>query len=105
MALRERKVFCNQCYTELTGRELSVYSLQWQYSGDMYCLKCRGEAEMSDRGRKLYRVRVIFEPDYHWRRTRANSEEEAIEQFKEEHEHEIVHNWIKYIAEEVEDEE
>src|SRR6266568_4652392 len=32
---------CNECYEELTQAELLVYDLQWQHSGDMYCLKHR----------------------------------------------------------------
>jgi hypothetical protein len=36
-----RKILCNNCYKRLTKKELSVYSLQWQYIGDMYCMKCR----------------------------------------------------------------
>lgn len=36
-----RKILCNNCYKQLCKQELSVYSLQWQFSGDMYCNKCR----------------------------------------------------------------
>ena len=32
-------VCCNECYKPLTEQELSVYPFQWQYSGDMYCIK------------------------------------------------------------------
>jgi len=32
-------ILCNQCYKPLTKKEASVYPLQWQYSGDMYCKK------------------------------------------------------------------
>lgn len=32
-------ILCNHCYRELTEKEVSVYPLQWQYSGDMYCTK------------------------------------------------------------------
>ena len=31
---------CNQCYKPLKEHELKHYSVQWQYSGDMYCDKC-----------------------------------------------------------------
>jgi hypothetical protein len=36
-----RTILCNDCYKKLSKKELEVYSLQWQYSGDMYCMKCR----------------------------------------------------------------
>ena len=32
-------ILCNECYKPLTKKEASVYPLQWQYSGDMYCRK------------------------------------------------------------------
>ena len=34
-------ILCNNCYKPLTKEELKDYSIQWQYSGDMYCMKCR----------------------------------------------------------------
>lgn len=36
-----RRILCNNCYRTLTERELKAYSLQWQYSSDMYCARCR----------------------------------------------------------------
>jgi len=36
---KERKIYCNECYKELTEEELKEYPIQWQYSGDMYCKK------------------------------------------------------------------
>lgn len=36
-----RTILCNNCYKKLTKKELEVYSIQWQYSGDMYCMSCR----------------------------------------------------------------
>jgi hypothetical protein len=38
-------VHCNECYEMLTEEELSVYDLQWQHSGDMYCMSCRNCAD------------------------------------------------------------
>jgi hypothetical protein len=58
---------------------------------------------MSDRGRRLYSIRVEFLPDSARWDIRANSEEEAIEKFKEQYEQEILRNWIKYTAEEEEE--
>jgi hypothetical protein len=34
-----RHIACNECGKQLTNMELSVYPFQWQYSGDMYCIK------------------------------------------------------------------
>ena len=34
-------VHCNNCYEMLTEEELAVYDIQWQCSGDMYCMECR----------------------------------------------------------------
>jgi len=34
-------VVCNNCYEPLTEEELKDYDVLWQYSGDMYCFKCR----------------------------------------------------------------
>ncbi len=39
--LAKTSVLCNECHEPLTEEELSVYSLQWRHSGDMYCLKHR----------------------------------------------------------------
>ena len=36
-----RSILCNNCYKKLNKTELLAYSLQWQFSGDMYCMKCR----------------------------------------------------------------
>ena len=36
-----RSILCNSCYKKLNKTELLAYSLQWQFSGDMYCMKCR----------------------------------------------------------------
>jgi hypothetical protein len=33
-----RHIACNECGKQLTNMELSVYDLQWRYSGDMYCI-------------------------------------------------------------------
>jgi ferredoxin len=37
-----RKIFCNNCYRRLTKKELLADRFQWQYSGDMYCMRCSG---------------------------------------------------------------
>jgi hypothetical protein len=36
-----RIILCNNCYQKLIKKELSAYSFQWQYTGDMYYMKCR----------------------------------------------------------------
>lgn len=39
--LKKTSVLCNQCHEALTEQELAVYPLQWQHSGDMYCMQHR----------------------------------------------------------------
>jgi hypothetical protein len=60
---------------------------------------------MSDRKRKRFYVKVVFEPDKDYQYIETKSEEEAIEEFKERFEHDIIHHWLKYSAEEVEEDE
>lgn len=49
MAKAERRtILCNNCYTPLTKEELKDYTIQWQYSGDMYCMKCREKLELGE---------------------------------------------------------
>ena len=38
-------IYCNQCYKPLTRKEKGEYSIQWQYSGDMYCKKDKEQNE------------------------------------------------------------
>lgn len=66
-------ILCNQCYKELTEKELSVYPLQWRYSGDMYCyqhetreqFKIQKLSELTPQliGLEGYRVEVITDYD------------------------------------------
>jgi len=50
--MNRKEILCNNCYEPLSEEELKDYSLQWQYSGDMYCFKCREEYNMGRHDRR-----------------------------------------------------
>jgi hypothetical protein len=61
--------------------------------------------EMSGSRQKSWRVKISFPEEQIIHVSRARTEEDAIEQAREAWEQEIVRNYLKYSAEEMEEEE
>jgi len=46
-------ILCNECYKPLTEIEIATYSIQWQFSGDMYCTQHEDRPQFVRKGEKL----------------------------------------------------
>jgi len=46
-------IYCNECYKLLTKIEKDTYSLQWQFSGDMYCSKHEERKQFVEKRKEL----------------------------------------------------
>ena len=92
-----RKICCNECNRVLTNMELSVYDLQWRYSGDMYCVRHETREQFTEQypaqvlsytsyafmSRKLYAIGKPYQGGYKRMTAWYDTRKEAWEQYHE----------------------